>query len=143
VHVTVPVVYWGVTLIVAVMGSFVVFTAVNESVLGVVPLTAGNPISIPGVVFSQVYKVEAPLNVKVNVLPSHTVCGGIVLTIAGAGLTIMVKVCSGLLHPVRSFCAYTVMVAVVDVVPSLVGKNAGRSPVPEGSRPIDGLSFVQ
>ena len=71
VHVTPALVYVGVTVIVAVTGTLVRFTAMNDAILPV-PVAASPML---GVLFVQLYTVPGtkPVNVAVTVLPAHTV----------------------------------------------------------------------
>jgi hypothetical protein len=90
VHVTAPLVYEGVTVIVAVTGDAVALVAVNEPILPV-PFAA-NPIDV--VLFVHVYTVPITDPVKFTAAvdaPLHTVWLVTEFTV-GAGFTVMVNV---------------------------------------------------
>ena len=125
---------------VAVTGTPVAFTAVNE---GILPIPdAPRPIVV--LLFVHVYTAPAtgPLMVTGAVLaPAHTTWLAIAFTDA-VGFTVIVKL-RGVPAQPKADEGVTVMVAVTGAAVVLVAVKDGIFPVPLAARPIDVLLFVQ
>jgi hypothetical protein len=144
-QVTPPLVYAGVTVIVAVTGEVPVLTAVNEA-MSPFPL-ANNPIE--GVLFVQLYTIVPPVAVDpkdtaVVASPLHSTWLDTAFTVA-VGLTVIVKLVGGPVQdtPPLVKVGVTVIVAITGDVPVLTAANALILPVPLAATPIVTLSFVQ
>jgi hypothetical protein len=74
------------------------------------------------------------------ILPLQTVWFAGSKTI-GVGFTVIANVLDGPTHPLK--VGVTVMVAVTGTDPVFAALNAGILPVPEATKPIDVLLFVQ
>lgn len=139
-----PLVYTGVTVIVATTGLKPIFTAVNEGML-LVPLAAS---PIDGVVLDHTND-SAPVGPVVGLVkliaavgePLHTTWLATGLTI-GVGLTMIVKVIGVPTQPVGP-TGVTVIVAVSGPLVVLVVTNGAISPVPLAASPMAVLLLVQ
>lgn len=129
----------GVTVIVAVTGELVAFTAVKA---GIAPVPfAARPIE--GLLFVQLKPVPLTVPVKgtapvVEPLHKTWLTGGATL---GVGLTVIVKICEAPGQPLA--VGVTVMVAVTGALVMLTAVNAGICPLPLAAKPIELLLFVQ
>ena len=127
----------------AVTGTVVAFVGINGKI-SPVPL-AGKPINVW--LFTQVKLALGTVLAKLipfKSVPLQTVTFG-VETMIGEGFTVIVKVSelpAQICVPL-TYCAVTVMVAVIGVLPVLVAVKTPILPVPLAAKPIDGLLFVQ
>jgi hypothetical protein len=138
-----PLLYTGVTVMIAVIGANPVLMAVNGGIFPV-PLAA-NPMD--GALLTQANEsdpvgpvvglVKLMIDVKV---PLHTIWLATGFTI-GVGFTIMVNVTG---RPGQTpNIGVTVIVATIGPLVALVVTNGSISPVPLAGRPMPVLSFVQ
>lgn len=140
---TPPLVYVDVTVIVAVIGTFVVFVAIKA---GILPVPApARPIAV--LLFVQVNTVPAtgPLITMVFIVtPLQAVWLAIAFT-DGVGLTVIVKLIVGPVQvtPPDVNTGVTVMVATTGALVILVAVKLGILPVPVAARPILTLLLVQ
>jgi hypothetical protein len=129
----------GVTVTVAVTGALPVFVAVKVPML---PLPeAARPIVAS--LFVQAYVVPATGFVKlmaVVVAPLQSVWS-VTLSTVGVGFTVMVNVSTGPGQPLA--VGVTVTVAVTGALPVLVAVKAPILPLPEATKPMLALLFVQ
>lgn len=128
----------GITVIVALIGPAALLIAVKAETLPV-PVPA-RPIA--GTLFVQLYVAPAGVLVKLAAATAPLwqtwkLAGTVTV---GVGLTVMVYVAAGPLHPFA--VGITVIVAVIFVVPVLIAVNVGMLPVPFAAAPIDGLLLV-
>jgi hypothetical protein len=144
-QVTPPLVYAGVTVIVAVTGEVPVLTAVNEA-MSPFPL-ANNPIE--GVLFVQLYTIVPPVAVDpkdtaVVASPLHSTWLDTAFTVA-VGLTVIVKLVGGPVQdtPPLVKVGVTVIVAVTGDDPVFTAVNTAILPEPLANNPIEGVLFTQ
>jgi hypothetical protein len=129
----------GVTVMVAVTGAAVLFTAVK---LGILPWPdAASPID--GLLLVQLNIVPATVPLKVTAAvaaPLHKVWLATAVTFA-LGLTVIVNVIGAPVQPLAD--GVTVMVPLIAVAAALVAVKLGMFPLPLAARPIAGLELVQ
>jgi hypothetical protein len=134
-----PLAVVGVTVIVAVTGAAVLFTAVK---LGILPCPlATRP--IPGVLLVQLNIVPATVPVNVTAVvgePLQSVWFATGATVA-FGLTVIVNVIGSPVQPL--VVGVTVIVAVTAVTPALTAVKLAMLPLPDAARPILVVLFVQ
>jgi hypothetical protein len=135
----------GVTVIVATIGSAVVFLATKEAMLPVPE--AARPMAV--LLLVQLYVMVPPVVEELNemalvVTPLHiaTLLTGLAVAV---GLTVIVKALAGptQLRPPAANVGVTVIVAVAGAVPLFKAVKATMLPVPVAAKPIDGLLLVQ
>lgn len=138
-----PLVYTGVTTIVAVTGTFVAFNAVNDPILPVPP--AARPID--GLLFVQLKTVPATAPLKLTAAVAvllHTTwlaTGSMI----GGGLTVIVNVIgvpTQLTAPLV-YVGVTVIVATTGALVTLIATKLAILPVPLAARPMLGALLVQ
>ena len=143
VQVVPPLVYEGVTVMVATTGALPVLVAVNEAMLPL-PLAARPML---GALLVQLYTVPVTVPLKLMAavaVPLQRTWLATAFTV-GVGFTVMVNVCAApvQVRPALVYEGVTVMVAVTGVVPVLVAVNEAMLPLPLAARPMPVLLFVQ
>jgi hypothetical protein len=142
---TPPLSYVGVTLIVAVIGELPVFTAVNEGMLPVPEATK----PIETLLLVQAYVFVPPEFVEPKViaaiafpLQTSMLVGFVTFAL---GLTVIVKVLGEpvQLEPPLVNVGVTVIVAITGELTLLIAAKEVISPLPEATKPMEGVLFVQ